>query len=82
MKCPGQDTRYWRGDDIFEAKCPKCGAEVEFFKDDTTRPCPACGHRFLNPGMDFGCAAYCPHAAQCIGNLPPELVAQRENLLR
>jgi hypothetical protein len=55
---------------------------VEFFKDDTTRACPACGHKFLNPGMDFGCAAYCEHAAQCIGNLPPELLAQRENLLK
>lgn len=82
MKCPGQDTRYWKGTDIFEAKCPKCGAPVEFFKDDTTRKCDACGHKFLNPGMDFGCAAYCEHAAQCIGNLPPELVAQRENLLK
>jgi hypothetical protein len=82
MKCPGQDTRYWKGRDIYEAECPKCGAAVEFFKDDTTRICSACGHRFLNPGMDFGCAAYCPHAAQCIGNLPPELVAQRENLLK
>ncbi len=82
MKCPGQDTRYWKGRDIYEAECPKCGAGVEFFKDDTTRICSACGHRFLNPGMDFGCAAYCPHAAQCIGNLPPELVAQRENLLK
>lgn len=82
MKCPGQDTRYWKGKDIYEAECPKCGNAVEFFKDDTTRICSACGHRFLNPGMDFGCAAYCPHAAQCIGNLPPELVAQRENLLK
>lgn len=82
MKCPGQDTRYWKGSDIFEAKCPKCGATVEFFKDDTTRACGACGHKFLNPGMDFGCAAYCEHAAQCIGNLPPELLAMRENLLK
>ncbi len=82
MKCPGQDTRYWSQSDIYEAKCPKCQAEVEFFKDDTTRLCPSCGHRFLNPAMDFGCAAYCAHAAECIGNLPPELLAQRENLLK
>jgi len=82
MKCPGQDTRYWKGSDISEAKCPRCGAAVEFFKDDTTRACGECGHKFLNPGMDFGCAAYCEHAAQCIGNLPPELLAQRENLLK
>ena len=76
MKCPGQDTQYWKPGAIFEAKCPECGHDVEFFKDDTTRKCPACQHRFLNPGLDFGCAAYCPFAEQCIGNLPPELLAE------
>ncbi len=82
MKCPGQDSRYWKPDSIFETKCPKCGVSVEFFKDDTTRKCGKCGHRFLNPGMDFGCASYCEHAAECIGNLPPELLAQKEDLLK
>ncbi|MCP4665624.1 MAG: phosphohydrolase, partial [Deltaproteobacteria bacterium] len=82
MKCPGQDSRYWKPGAIFDAKCPKCGNEVEFFKDDTTRLCKNCGHRFLNPGMDFGCASYCQYAEQCIGNLPPELIAQKENLLK
>jgi hypothetical protein len=55
---------------------------VEFFKDDTTRKCNRCGHRFVNPKMDFGCAAYCQFAEQCLGDLPPELVAQKENLLK
>ena len=32
--------------------------------------------------MDFGCASYCQYAEQCIGNLPPELIAQKEDLLR
>ena len=82
MKCPGQDSRYWQADAIFEAKCPECGADVEFFKDDTTRKCKKCGHRFLNPGMDFGCASYCKYADQCIGNLPPELIAQKQDLLK
>jgi hypothetical protein len=82
MKCPGQDSRYWKPGAIFETKCPKCGNEVEFFKDDTTRLCKKCGHRFLNPSMDFGCASYCQYAEQCIGNLPPELIAQKENLLK
>lgn len=82
MKCPGQDSRYWQPGAIFDAKCPECGADVEFFKDDTTRKCKKCGNRFLNPGMDFGCASYCKYADQCIGNLPPELIAQKEDLLK
>jgi len=82
MKCPGQDSQYWKPGAIFEARCPECGHSVEFFKDDTTRKCSHCGHRFLNPGLDFGCAAYCPHAEQCIGNLPPELIAQKQDLLK
>ena len=32
--------------------------------------------------MDFGCASYCQYAEQCIGNLPPELIAQKEDLLK
>jgi HD superfamily phosphohydrolase YqeK len=82
MRCPGQDTQYWKPGAIFEANCPKCGSIVEFFKDDTARKCGACGHRFVNPQMDFGCAAYCPYAEQCLGTLPEGLAAQKENLLK
>jgi len=82
MKCPGQDTRYWKPGAIFEVTCPECGNEVEFFKDDTTRLCKKCGHRFLNPEMDFGCASYCQYAEQCLGDLPPELLADRDDLLK
>ena len=32
--------------------------------------------------MDFGCASYCQFADQCIGNLPPELLAQKEDFLK
>ncbi len=70
MKCPGQDLQYWKPGAIYEAGCPRCGRAVEFFKDDTARTCPGCGHRFVNPQMDFGCAAYCPFAEQCLGTLP------------
>ena len=82
MKCPGQDTQYWAPGAIFETKCPQCGHLVEFFKDDTTRKCEGCGHRFVNPKMDFGCASYCQFAEQCLGTLPPELLAQKEDLLK
>ena len=82
MKCPGQDTQYWQADAIFDVKCPECGKTVEFFKDDTMRKCNHCGHRFMNPQMDFGCAAYCQFADQCIGDLPPELIAQKDDLFK
>jgi hypothetical protein len=33
--------------------------------------------------MDFGCAAYCRFAAQCLGtDMPPELLAKRTDLLK
>ncbi len=81
MQCPGQDSRYWDGEAIFEYKCPKCGNTLEFFKDDSKRKCKKCGNEVFNPHMDFGCASYCPHAEQCLGNLPPELLAKKQALL-
>lgn len=82
MKCPGQDPRYWKFDAIFDATCPKCGGSVEFFKDETRRRCKNCGHQVLNPKMDFGCAAHCKFAEQCFGELPPELIKQKEDLFK
>jgi hypothetical protein len=82
MKCPGQDSRYWKPDAVFDVPCPECHKTVEFFKDDTSRRCAHCGHRFANPNMDFGCAAYCQFAEQCIGTLPPEVAAQQQDLLK
>ena len=40
MQCPGQDSRYWDGKDIFDVTCPKCGTNIEFFKDDSSRSFP------------------------------------------
>jgi hypothetical protein len=74
--------QYWKPGAIFEVTCPECGRPVEFFKDDTARKCGQCGHRFVNPQMDFGCAAYCPYAEQCLGTLPEGLAVQKENLLK
>ena len=85
MKCPGQDMRYWKPGDIFNAKCPTCGGTVEFFKDEVRRKCK-CGHVMTNPKLDFGCAEWCPYAEQCIGAVPEEVKTkqkmERENSLR
>ena len=82
MKCPGQDPRFWKFDAIFETECPKCGNPVEFFKDETRRRCKKCGHQVLNPKMDFGCAAHCKFAEHCFGELPPELIKQKQDLFK
>ncbi|MBW1649825.1 MAG: HD domain-containing protein [Deltaproteobacteria bacterium] len=82
MKCPGQDTQYWDKNSIFDVKCPKCNASVEFFKDDTTRKCGICGHKFINPKLDFGCASYCKFARNCIDTLPEEFLKKRVELLK
>lgn len=73
MQCPGQDNRYWSGEAVFELPCPHCGNILEFFKDDSQRTCKQCGHKTLNPKIDFGCASYCPYAEQCLGSLPADL---------
>lgn len=67
MLCPGQDTRYWKPDDIFDVPCQACGAAVEFFKNDTRRRCPRCGNRIHNPRVSLGCAQWCAHAKECLG---------------
>jgi len=82
MKCPGQDSQYWKPGAIYEEKCPECDAVIEFFKDDPYRRCGQCGKKIVNPKMDFGCAAYCPFAEQCLGALPEEFVKHREDLLK
>lgn len=71
-KCPGQDTQFWGPDDIYSVECPKCGNLVEFFKDDIRRRCKKCGHMFLNPKLNLGCARWCQYADQCVGNMGRE----------
>ncbi|MDI6727015.1 MAG: hypothetical protein QMD32_08600 [Smithellaceae bacterium] len=82
MRCPGQDSRNWKPDAIFEVPCGNCGESMEFFKDESVRKCKKCGNRMVNPKMDFGCAAYCKYAEQCLGGLSPELLSQRKELFK
>lgn len=66
FRCPGQDQRFWKPEDIFEADCPQCGKAVEFFKDEPRLKCRNCGHTVVNPRMDLGCAEWCQYADQCL----------------
>ena len=67
MKCPGQDQRYWKPEDIFEENCPKCGNTIEFWKDEPRLKCSVCKKEVLNPKIDLGCAEWCQYAEQCLG---------------
>jgi len=81
MRCPGQDTRFWKPDAIFEVKCPGCGQAVEFFKDESSRRCKQCGYKIINPRLDFGCASWCRYASQCLANMDSG-AAQKGDLLK
>lgn len=66
-KCPGQDQRFWKPDDIFEINCPDCSTSVEFWKDDPQVKCPSCKKMITNPRLDISCARWCKYAKECLG---------------
>ncbi len=66
-RCPGQDTRFWKPEDIFTLECQFCGNEMEFFKDEPFLNCRNCGNEVKNPRIDLGCAKWCKFADQCLG---------------
>ena len=68
-KCPGQDQRYWKPDDIFEINCLECGTLIEFWKDDLKLECPKCKKIIPNPKFDLSCAEWCKYAKECLGTL-------------
>lgn len=70
FKCPGRDTRFWKPDDVYDVKCPGCGADLEFWKDEPFRSCRNCGGRVRNPKVDVGCAEWCQYAKECLGFVP------------
>jgi hypothetical protein len=81
VRCPGQDQRFWKPDDIFEVTCAGCGKPVEFFKDEPQLKCRQCGQTVINPKIDLGCAKWCQHAAQCLGVTVNNLTIIRDKLI-
>ncbi|MCF7974737.1 MAG: HD domain-containing protein [Phycisphaerae bacterium] len=81
MRCPGQDQRYWKPDDIFEVNCSQCGYPIEFFKDEARLKCRQCKHTVINPRIDLGCAEWCQYAAQCLGTTLKNLTTLRSELI-
>jgi HD superfamily phosphodiesterase len=82
VRCPGQDQRFWKPEDIFEVQCPGCGETVEFFKDEPKLKCRKCKQMVVNPKIDLGCAEWCQYAEQCLGvNVIKNLKVMREKLI-
>ncbi|UCC99050.1 MAG: HD domain-containing protein [Phycisphaerales bacterium] len=81
VRCPGQDQRFWKPQDIFEVDCANCGKPVEFFKDEPQLKCRQCGHAVINPKIDLGCAEWCQYAEQCLGVRFSSLTIVRQKLI-
>jgi len=64
-RCPGQNTQYWKPEDIFEELCPFCGNGIEFWKDDPFRSCSGSQRVVKNPKFDLGCAKWCEQVDAC-----------------
>jgi putative nucleotidyltransferase with HDIG domain len=83
VRCPGQDQRFWKPEDIFEVQCPGCGESVEFFKDEPKLKCRNCGQIVVNPKIDLGCAEWCQYAEQCLGvSVVKNLRIMRDKLVK
>ncbi len=66
-RCPGQDMRFWKPEDVYDIRCPHCEKDMEFFKDEPFLLCPNCNQEVRNPKIDLGCAKWCKHASECLG---------------
>ncbi len=83
VRCPGQDQRFWKPEDIFDVDCPGCNKSVEFFKDEPKLKCRNCGQIVANPKIDLGCAQWCQYAEQCLSvSVKDEANVMRERLIR
>jgi putative nucleotidyltransferase with HDIG domain len=66
MRCPGQDSRFIKPQDVLEVKCGTCGGTVEFWPDELLRRCPGCGSRVSNKAFKMSCLEWCGHADECL----------------
>ena len=63
FRCPGQENRNLA---VSILPCPKCGAEVEIFSDETRVRCQKCGERVCRESTP-SCYQWCKSARDCLG---------------
>ena len=77
-KCTGNNTHEWGFDAVFDVECPKCGEQVEFFKDEITRNCPQCRHTVVNDRQDYGCQMWCSASSEHFRNFCPKFKRSKD----
>jgi hypothetical protein len=77
-KCTGNNTHEWGPDAIFDVTCRHCGEAVEFFKDEITRNCHACGEAVNNDRRDFGCGQWCSSSSTHMRNICPKFKRSKD----
>ena len=60
MACKGTNLR------VGIYKCPKCGACVEIFSDETKAKCTKCGGVIVKAKIKV-CVEWCAGATKCVG---------------
>ena len=63
FKCPGQDRRYLKAENI---NCPACGYNLEIFSDEAKIRCPKC-KEFVCEDRLPSCVDWCKFARECVG---------------
>jgi len=80
LKCPGAILTRQPEPENFN--CPSCGAEVEIWTDELSRPCQKCG-TVVTKSEGLSCVEWCRHAKECIGETRyAQYMARRVSSLR
>jgi len=77
-RCTGNNTHEWGPDAIFDVACKHCGEAVEFFKDEISRNCRACGETVTNDRKDYGCGQWCSSNSEHTRNFCPKFKRSKD----
>jgi hypothetical protein len=72
---PGRDRRTWKPEDISFSHCPFCGAEIEFWKDESFRAGRVCGRMAPDSKLDRDRARWCARSDESLKDKPTRRIA-------